>query len=54
MKKIRNGQHPLTADLGPKTYFFPNFLFRFGFFVSFYLIPELDLEKYALEQKILN
>ena len=34
--------------------FFSNFLFRFGFLLSFYPIPELDLWKYIQKQKNFN
>ena len=37
--------------MNPKTKFFSNFFFRFGFLVWFDTLPELDLEKYAQYQK---
>jgi hypothetical protein len=51
-KNGRVGPFTKTAYLGRHIFIFSNFLFRFGFLVSFYPSPELDLLKYAQNQKI--
>jgi hypothetical protein len=48
----RIGPFKKTTYLGRKVFIFSNYSFRFGFRVSFYLSPELDLLKYAQDQKI--
>ena len=51
-KNNRNGPFTKTAYLGRKTFIFSNYHFRFGFLVLFYHYLELNLLKYAQDQKI--
>ncbi len=51
-KNGRNGPFTKTAYSGRLIFIFSNFLFRFGFLVSFYLSPDLDLLICAQNQKI--
>jgi hypothetical protein len=46
-------QNHKKADLSLKINFFQFFRSRFGFFVQFYLYPELEIKKYAQGQELL-
>jgi hypothetical protein len=48
-----SGQNHKMADLSLKINFFQFFRSRFGFFVQFYLYPELEIKKYAQGQELL-